>query len=203
MVNLVLVRPESDPVEVGLSSWAALVLASIGGAFRVSTVDLRAQQVTRTAVEGAIGAHDATLFFSHGTRDHLGSPTPCVDSANVSKAQGKVLIAFSCMAGEQLGLDAVSNGVRAFLGFDDILTNYHPQPSLFGQIVDIALRPFLLSGQPIHAVRSALKWGFQSIEQHYTKGPGANHANANLIWMAAHINQRALVLHGDPNAVIP
>jgi hypothetical protein len=191
MVFISFVRPESDSVEVNLSRWADAVLASIRGKPNVSSSDLR----------GA--AHQLTLFFLHGQRNSLGDPVVWADSGNIADGKGTVLIAFACLAGDQLGPNAVTNGVRAFLGFDDILTNYAPQPGLFGQCVDAALRPFILSGQSIDAVRSALESGFQAIEKHYRAGVGTNHRNATIIWLAAHVNWRGLVFHGDPNATIP
>ncbi len=203
MVKVALVRPEADSVEQGLSSWAALVLTSVGGSANVSATDLRGTQVTRASVDRTVGAQYATLFFAHGQPDRIGDPTPWVDTLNIGNASGTVLVAFSCLAGDRLGPDAVAKGARAFLGFDDILTNYHPQPGLFGQVVDDALRGFLLSGKPLDDVRTKLLAGFQQIESHYLHGPGQGHSNATVIWLAAHINWRGLVLDGDRQATVP
>lgn len=202
MSDLTLVRPEADTVEIGLSIWAGLLLTAVLGKSGLTVVDLRGTQVTRSAVTNAMSGQDLMIFFAHGVRNALGDPAAFVDSQNVGGLQGAVVIAFSCLAGDQLGPDAVANGARAFLGFDDILTNYHSQPALFGHHVDAAVQPFILASQSIDKVRSALRTNFQQIEQHYRTGPGQNHANANLIWMAAHINWRGLVLHGDPHATI-
>jgi hypothetical protein len=203
MLNLAFIRPESDSVEVGLSGWAGLVLTSAGGKSTVATHDLRGTQVTSAAVAQAMTAQHATLFFLHGHADRLGDPTVCADSTNIGQARGTVLVAFACLAGDRLGRDAVANGVRAFLGFDDILTNYLPQPALFGQHVDAALQPFILRNQSIDTVRAALVSAFQQIEAHYRTGAGQGHVNAGHIWMSAHINWRGLVLHGDPHATVP
>lgn len=202
MTEAALVRPESDAVEVGLSSWAALLLTSVGGKSGLSIVDLRRAQVTRSAVASAVSGQDLVIFFLHGQKNGLGSPTVYVDSKNFASLKGAVVIAFSCLAGDQLGPDAVTHGTRAFLGFDGLLTNDLPQPALFGHYVETSVKPLVLAGKSIDSVRSALRTGVQRIEKHYSTGPGKSDVNANLIWMAAHINWRGLVLHGDTGATI-
>jgi hypothetical protein len=200
--NLTFVRPEADNVESGLSAWAQLLLTSIAGKTGLTVVDLRGPQVTRHTVTNAMSGQHLMIFFLHGTRNALGDPAAYVDSGNVGGLTGAVVMAFACLAGDQLGPDAVAQGARAFLGFDDILTNYHSQPALFGHHVETSVQPFILAGQSIDTVRSALEKSFQQIEQHYRTGQGQNHVNADVIWMAAHINWRGLVLHGDPHAKI-
>ena len=202
MSELTFVRPEGDSVELALSTWAQLLLAGTGGKAGLVLTDLRGMQVTRASVASAASRSHLVLFFLHGQRNALGDPTALIDATNVACLNGVLAIAFSCLAGDQLGSDAVANGARAFLGFDDVLTNYHPQPALFGHYVQTSVQPLILNGHSIGAVRSALYSSFRHIEWHYSTGPGKSHANATLIWMAAHINWRGLVLHGDQHATL-
>lgn len=202
MSRVTFVRPESDNVEMALSSWASLIRTAIAGKSGLAVSDLQGPQVTRATVTTGILGQDLVVFFAHGQRHCVGDPTPILDLANVANATGAIVIAFSCFAGDQLGRDAIASGVAAFLGFDDKLTIYHPTPALFGHHVEAAVQPLVMAGQPIGQVLSDLRRGFQAIETHYTTGPGARHHNANLIWMAAHINWRGLQLHGNQKATI-
>ena len=203
MSTIAVVRPESDPVERSLSTWATLLLGSMKGAKGVSTTDLKGVAVTRKSVVNAVTGKDATLFFCHGTKTRLGHPTALVDTSNVSCLKGSVVVAFSCLAGDQLGRDAVANGASAFLGFDDLLTNYVKQPSLFGQDVERAARGLVLSGKTVGNTRASLDQHFKQVEKDYrTGGPKSGHPDATVIWMAAHINWRGLVVRGKGSATV-
>jgi len=207
MSDIGVIRPEGDNVENALSAWAGLVLAGVWGARHVSVHDLKGSSVTQSAVEILMKKSDVTMYFGHGDQDRLGSPQKClVDSANIFEAAGRVVIAIACKAASNLGPDAVSsnNTVRAFLGFDDVLTVYLPWPSLFGHVMEKAIIPFLLSRFSIADVRSMLISGFQMIENTYCDpNLGGKHPDANIIWMAAHINWRGIKLLGDTSATIP
>jgi hypothetical protein len=202
-MNVTVIRPDGDVVERALSSWAALLLAAVSGG-SVSTTDLRGSSATRTAVDSALGSNDASFFFLHGHPASMGDPTTLVDTHNVGKASGTVMVAFSCEAGKTLGPDAVnsSNNVRAFLGFDDLLPVYHASPSLFGREVERAVTPLILSGATVDAVRKDLEKRLKQMEDHYRIGSGKAHPDAAHIWMAAHIAWRGLVVHGNSSATI-
>jgi hypothetical protein len=207
MSDIAVVRPERDIVEDTLSDWAELVLAGVSGAGRVPANDLKGSSVTQSAVEILLKNNDVTIYFGHGDRDRLGSSTSClIDAGNISEAAGRVVIAIACKAASDLGPDAVSSGnrVRAFLGFDDVLVVYLRKPSLFGRAVESAIIPFLLSGSSIADAHSTLVKEFQAVETCYRdpKRGGRDH-DANIIWMAAHINWRGTQLLGDRSATVP
>lgn len=202
MSTVAIVRPESDSVERSLSSWAALLLGSIQGKSGVATTDLRGVGVTRASVVTTVTRKGVSLLFSHGTKTALGTPRALVDAKNVSCFNGSVVVAFSCLAGDQLGSDAVANGARAFLGFDDLLTNYVKQPNLFGQGVEKAATALVLSGKTVGATRSTLEKHFKQIEGDYHTGPRRGHVDATVIWLAAHVNWRGLVVHGNASATV-
>ncbi len=199
MADVTVVRPESDQVENALSGWAGLVLTAVSGAIHVSVTDIRGSTVTRVAVENKLGNSDATIFFGHGGPDRLGNPA-VIDSANVSKASNRVLISIACSAAAILGRDAVSShGVKASLGFDDILVSILTRPSVFGDIVEQAITPFLLSGASVDDMKYALIMGFQRVESIHR---AITTQDAAIIWMAARINWRGIVSLGDNSATI-
>jgi hypothetical protein len=202
MSTVAIVRPESDPVERGLSSWAALLLMSIQGKSGVVTTDLRGVAVTRARVVTTVTGKDVTLLFSHGTKTALGTPVSLIDATNVSCFKGSVVVAFSCLAGDQLGPGAAAHGARAFLGFDDVLTNYLTQPNLFGQGVEKAATALVLNRKTVATTRTALEKHFKQIERGYHTGPHRRHVDATVIWLAAHVNWRGLIVHGSASATV-
>jgi len=148
MANIALVRPESDNVELGLSSWASLVLTSVGGKSSVNPVDLRAHNVTKPAVSTAMGAQELTLFFLHGQRDRLGDPTVYVDASNVGNGKGSVLIPFllskqsieSVRAALEVGFQQIEQHYRSGLGAR------HPNANMIWMSAHINWRGLVLHG---------------------------------------------------------
>jgi hypothetical protein len=202
MSHIVFVRSETDPVESGLSVWAHLLLSSCTARSALKLVDLRALHVTRSSVSASVQTADLAIFYMHGQPDSLGHPVTLVDSTNIACLKATVVIAFSCMAGEQFGPHAVAAGARAFMGFDDLLTNIDTLPTLFGGAAQLAMQPFVLGVNSIDSVRMNLASNFAAIENHYRVGAGKHDVDAGVIWMAAHINRRGLVVHGDTSATL-
>lgn len=173
---------------------AALQLAELLDRFE-ARVDVQlladAADVAAHRVDGDVeGGGDLFVLLALAERDE-----------DVALAFGQRVV-FFCLAGDQLGLDAVAKGARAFLGFDDVLTNYVKQPSLFGQGVDKAATALVLSGKTVGTTRSALEKHFKQIEGDYQTGPHRGHVDATVIWLAAHINWRGLVVHGKASATV-
>ena len=201
MATIVVVRPGADATEIALSSWAALVIAGVSGGSGVVVTDLQGPAATRNAVDSRLQSSDVTLYFGHGLDDRLGDPIALVDSVNISRASNKVVFGIACKAAVALGGRAEVAGVRAFLGFDDELVVYLPTPSLFGRVVESALIPFILSNASVDDVRDTLVSGFKQMEKTY-RGPLRNSLDAEVIWLAAHINWRGVSCAGDTTATI-
>ena len=139
---------------------------------------------------------DALLYFGHGLSGALGDPTTLIDASNYADYAGKELIAIACDSGRKFGKEVVSKGgAHVFLGFDDILTVYTGQASIFGAAVESAL---LWLGPPkttMKTVHRTLVREFKDIENRYRSGSDSSHHDAAIIWMGAHINWRGVVLH--------
>lgn len=125
---VLLIRPEADATEQVLSKVAsdALSRAPVPGAQSL-TPPLPPpgspnvpQPLTRATVDQAItaGPHPVhILYFGHGRRTQLGDPTVLIDSATFPHLKNALVLALACSSSERLGPDAVSSGVRAWVGF--------------------------------------------------------------------------------------
>jgi hypothetical protein len=158
---------------------------------------------TGSNVNAAMRSTDATLYFGHGTATALGVPT-LVDSANVSKAANKLLLAFACKAGITLGGDAISQQVTAFLGFADLVSVPSPPPGYsdpIGAAVNAALT-LLVQGKTIKDVHDKLISELKQVETDYSVGVYSHLWFAGIVWQAAHINLRGLTLLGSETATL-
>jgi hypothetical protein len=200
--TIAVVRPESDPVERSLSTWATLLLGSMKGAKGVSTTDLKGVAVTRKSVVNAVTGKDATLFFVMEPRPDWATPPPWWTPATCRASRARSSWPFLSRR-RPARPRCRGNGASAFLGFDDLLTNYVKQPSLFGQDVERAARGLVLSGKTVGNTRASLDQHFKQVEKDYrTGGPKSGHPDATVIWMAAHINWRGLVVRGKGSATV-
>lgn len=125
---VLLIRPESDATEQVLSMVAshALSQAPVPSAQSL-TPPLPApgspnvpQPLTRATVDQAITAGPQPvhiLYFGHARRTQLGDPTVLIDSATFPRLKDSLVLALACSSSDQLGPDAVANGVGAWIGF--------------------------------------------------------------------------------------
>lgn len=145
---------------------------------------------------------DATLYFGHGTSAALGTATTLVDSANVSDAAGKLLLAFACEAALTLGPDAIAKRVTAFLGFADIVVVLSGLPAgqsdPIGDAVNRALTLFVQGGT-VDDVRDLLISELKQVESDY-RGPLSYLPWADKIWLSAHVNWRGITVLGTGSA---
>jgi hypothetical protein len=121
---LAVVRPADDAAAVELSAWGDEVRRTAASA-HPSIIDCAGSaNVNRAAIDNLLSAGpDHLLWVGHGRDDALiAHSSAMVDSANVGQLSGGVVVAIACLAARALGPDSVYNhGVRAFLGFDDVL----------------------------------------------------------------------------------
>ena len=206
MPKVAVIRPDTlgDAVEAEMALWPDAMMAGPGAQVGIHFSDVRgAAQCTASNASAAMQSTDATLYFGHGTPSALGTPT-VVDTANVSTAAGKLLLAFACEAALTLGPDAHVKRVTAFLGFADIVavvTNLPAgQSNPISDAVDHALTLFVQGGT-VDNVRYLLIRELKQVEADYNpKGPLSYLPGASTIWLAAHVNWRGLTVLGNGSA---
>lgn len=210
MAEVAVIRPDTqgDDVETTMALWPDAMMAGPGPQAGVAFKSVRGStRCTASHASAAMRSTDATLYFGHGTRAALGMPTTLIDSANVSDAAGKLLLAFACEAALTLGPDAVNNKrVTAFLGFADIMSVYTSSaPGWFdpiGAAVDRALTLFVQGGT-VADVGDLLIIELQQVEADYRRpGPLSYLPEAPIVWQAAHINWRGVQVLGTSSATL-
>src|SRR3974390_1332049 len=120
MSDFFLIRPANDTVALELSSWCSSVSWSIPANGDNIDTELYASAPPRAAVETALPGMRCILFFGHGTyTELLGAARALIDTANIAKATGSIVVAIACSSASVLGPDAIRQGVLAYLGFND------------------------------------------------------------------------------------
>jgi hypothetical protein len=192
---IVWVRPENDATALVLSGWAEKLLRLEPGL----AVDLRGTKVSRQAVSGALAGGHAVFFFGHGTHGALvGAHGPVLDRQNISLTNGQIVVAIACEACRELGTVAITEGARAFLGFNDRLA----WPTLFAQEFEYAVTSALeqlWQGASLGEATDAMRTNFDALENRFKE---STHPSAPLIWTFAFWNRCHLELKGDDSVTL-
>jgi Peptidase family C25 len=117
---------------------------------------------------------DAELvcYFGHGASDSWRTDDlATIDSANVGVAAGKVVISVACLTGRGLGPDAITAGVRSWLGFTIKIPVIAPHVSVdpIGEAFANGLAG-LAGFATIGDVRDALIAAFAQLADDYDEG---------------------------------
>jgi hypothetical protein len=203
MTQIAFIRPEGDPVAQVLSSYALAVIANVSALSTLLVQDLVGAQATRANIEQVIGQAEVAVYFGHGQDKQLGRTAALVDTANIGRAKGAVVIAVCCDSSIALGKDAIAQGVDCYVGFDDILVVYHGNTSLFGSVFNVALVDFLGGTIDAKTCHERMIDGFRFLENRYRNDPNYNgHPDAAVIWLASHVNWRGTCLDGNGAATV-
>ncbi len=198
MGNLLLIRPANDPVALELSSWAA-ALKSVSTIHSITT-DLASAAATRAAVDAGLPAHDAILFFGHGTPTKLRAATVnLVDATNVGLAAQKAVIAVACSSADILGTTAISQGVIAYLGFTKKLLWVTGDPDTQFQPAFSAGIEKFMNGATIDDAAVEIRSKLQSVVDYYHSGAGRSSPNNVLGFLTASWDLTYLAGHGNGN----
>ncbi len=105
-----------------------MILGGCRGSTTLNLIDLKGSRVNRAVVEKTISSSYLVLYFGHGSRNKIGNPNVIFDNVNIYHCSGKILIAIACDVAVELGQEAINNGAKSFLGFDDELVVYLGKP---------------------------------------------------------------------------
>jgi len=202
MSSICIIRPANDPAATTLANMAAL-LNTIVAASTHSLVDLYGSAATRAAVEAQLSANRVIVFFGHGLKSRLqGMSTDLIDSTNVSKASGQIIIAIACWSAHTLAVQAVQQGIDAYLGFDEQFGCLRGDPDgQFGSAA-IACIESILTGNDMAVAFSDMQQRFDSVFEFYKTGKGSGQTDSVLGWLLANWNKNHMRLHGNARATL-
>jgi hypothetical protein len=192
MTDVLVIRPEGDETERTLSVWVDMLLPPGTGLPGITVVDdlQGAARATAPAVQARCPNGDIVLYFGHGAQASLGDPV-LLDTATISAANRRIVIAIACESSHTLGPAAVNNqGVTEYFGFSEPLFVYIRMPALFGAELTKHLRAYLTGTSSLHQVASDVVSDFQGLEALYRTGPDSKDLDALMIWMGARMNWR-------------
>jgi hypothetical protein len=177
VARISLVSPgQGDITERELARWAT----ALGGAILAAGFSGELRTLTGPVIEPesmveALANSDVTFFFGHGVADRLGRPSHLIDAATIRHAATPVIVALACDSGRGLGPRAVASGVRAYLGFSDLLVVPIGDVQFRSRLV-VPLTQFALGTTDIGTLGDDLIRMFQATEEYYRVGPGRSTA---------------------------
>ena len=197
MPDFCLIRPASDAYAAELARWCASLKADITAAGHTISHDLAGSSATRTAVDTAMPGMRCVVFFGHGSyTELLGGSGALVDTANVANARNAILAAIACSSAKVLGLDAVSQGVEAYLGFSEKFVWLSGDPD--GQFAPAAKKGLLtlLSGSDAGQALADMAQAFDDVKNYYLTGAGRRTTNSTAGWLSAYWDSNHVTLIG-------
>ena len=193
-MKICLIRPEDDGAAKVMSCWWDPTSSYVPSPSELC--DVRGPDATRESIELQLQGVDLVLFFGHGTEGALVGGGDLIDKWNVALAAGSVIVAVACRSASLLGAWAVSTGIRSYLGFSEDLLWVDPFEREFGGAVAKGVEAVLRRSSISVSARS-LRGGFSELVSFFQSGPGRNHPNAPIAFLAAQWNQDYCVTKGD------
>jgi hypothetical protein len=198
VVDTLFTRPADDSAAAQIAPWGQALIQRIGS--RTHT-DLAGSAAMRGTVDVELASGVQSVFhFGHGTEDSLlGHGGAIVDAANVHIVP-KMVVAIACESAVNLGPLAVSSGVRAYLGFDDILGVPSKAPLPMGRAVSGGLDCLFTMNHEIGCATSQVQRGIEEARVEYIhNGPayGLSDSEVRLARVFMKHNFHSLRLLGD------
>jgi hypothetical protein len=203
MGSFVLIRPQDDAESRQASDWGKM----ISEYWTKVTVHTKSQDINQYSpadaktISAAIGSSaDLVLYFGHGDdTSWLTSGSATIDASNVHPASGKAVVSVACKTGCNLGPDAITVGVRSWLGFTIMVAvvAMHKTRDPFGDAMYKGIQ-CLGSGGSMQNARDAIVSELDQLRKDFDKGGSLNTHPAWQLGMFAAIALRDhTVLHGD------
>jgi hypothetical protein len=116
----VVVRPQDDAAAQQASDWCDELVTELQarGHVLVNEVDWQTPADVSSIDAAMRSKAELVCYFGHGAPDAwLTDDQTTIDRANVKAATGKAVASVTCLTGRELGPDAITSGVIAWLGF--------------------------------------------------------------------------------------
>jgi len=146
---MLITRPNHDITTNYLYLWSRVII-ECAEKFKKDIVDLVGKRANRKEFNSIVKKVNPGLLFLNGHGDEETvtgfDNEPLVKlSENLDVLSGKIVYARSCSSAKRLGREAVKNGCRAYLGYDDdfvfmVSDDYILRP-LMDKIAEIFLKP--------------------------------------------------------------
>lgn len=203
MADFLLIRPANDAAALDLSNWCTNLIPTLAAGGHTVAGDLHATAATRAAIRSNLPAKRCVTFWGHGTSTQLrGAGGPLVDTANVGLAAGSIFLAIACSSADVLGPDAISQGVEAWLGFNNLFVWVSRDPDRQFEPAIAAGVKDLIAGGDVDSARAAIFTGLQRAFVFYQTGAGRGTTNSTFGWLAASHDSSRLTLVGNPAATL-
>jgi hypothetical protein len=200
MPSFALIRPRDDKRSQQASDWGDLVSVAFVHAGHTKLVDVDDfSPADRAHIIPALGSPVTLIcYFGHGTeRSWLTGGASTVTAANFTWAVSKAVVSVACRTGCNLGPDAITSGVEAWLGFTINVAVIDPHKGVdpIGDAVVAALS-VLAAGRTMQECRDQLYSELDAVATGYETGRFSTHPGAPLKYFVAIAMRDHLVLHG-------
>jgi hypothetical protein len=201
----VVISPRDDAPSRQAATWSAdfVTCCSSLGHSLATRVDDSTPADASNITRALSGPETLALYFGHGTDgEWLTANIATWDSTGASIALGKAIVSIACRTSRSLGPDAVSAGVRAWLGFTFsvpvIAPMYHVDP--IGQAVVRGLSVLATHGSMALA-RDALTYELGQVVHDLEVGTMSSHPGAEVAMFLVECLRHHVSLVGDGSFV--
>ncbi len=191
MSSVSYLRPNNpgDPAASDLHNWSVELQTRLAVDHATAAVIDDSSPCDRTRAAIALAAADLILFFGHGSpTDLVGTDgASAVDKSNIAIASGRSLVAVACLAGRDLGPDAITAGVEVFLGWNAKLLWLAPPPGGLGEFGSAIVDSLAIfgTGASVEQVKERLRDELDAVAEYYRTGPGSTNPDALIAYYGA------------------
>lgn len=205
MADYAVVRPRDDAAARQVSGWCDELSARWTGAGHTKVADVDDQSPADTpTISAALGSGAAlTVYFGHGRDDAwVAAGAVLIDATSVGVAAGTSVVSIACNTGRQLGPDAITAGVDAWLGFTIRVpvVSPHRNQDPFGDAIVDALEPLGTIQESLRDANDRLYANLDGLATDFdTGGRFSQHPAAFLGYFGATALRDHIVVHGNAN----
>ena len=200
-----IIRPQDDRTSQQCSDWADNLIANLKVSGHKKAIDVSSCTPANTSniIIALKYPCDLICYFGHGDEGNwLSRSLTTVDNSNVFAAAGKALVSVACKTARQLGPDAITAGVEAWLGFTckvAVITPHKGVDPVGDAIVDGLT--VLGAAKTMQEARDEISSNMNQLVIEYDTGKYAMHPAANIGYFAALALRDNVVVHGNSGFV--
>lgn len=200
MGTFAVVRPRDDQRAKQAAGWCDQLINRLRGNRHglSGDVDDTTPPTTTNILAVMTSTVDLVCYFGHGDENSwLTSQAATVNATNVRAASGKAVVSVACKTGRNLGPDAVTAGVVAWLGFTVKVPIIAPHRNIdpIGDAIVNGLACLGTAGT-MQQARDEIAAACANVVADYDTGRYRNHPAASIGYFAAMALGDHVVLHG-------
>jgi hypothetical protein len=204
MGSIIIIRPRDDAASQQASDWADDLVKKLIKNGHTIAADVNDQTPpNKGKIASAINkAADVIFYFGHGDEDSwLTNWKSTLDASNVSSANGKTVISVACKTACKIGPNAITAGVKSWLGFTINVAVISPHKNA-DPIGDAIVKGLALLGSKatVQRARDEIALLLAQVKDDYdANGKYHKHPEARLGYYAAMALSDHVVVHGNVN----